>query len=297
MVGNEVAVTEGPPALEGGVVRVGPFVAAGRPFVLEGNVAEVLDRLADRLRDLRAATAEGTPTVFLIARRGPSWLSHPWGLWRDGEACETTVTDSYLMSYVLWEVTRLVLESAHPLIPIHAAAVERDGRAIVLAGESHTGKSTLAGWLTAHGWGFLTDEVALLERRHGGEAPVVHPFWRPIGVRRGGPLDALITPPSPDAEVLIPASELGALGTAAPLAAIVLPHYDPGADPGMTPLAPATAVRLLATHLPTLGAIGRVVFRAIVSIVESVPAYALGVDDLDAAERAARQLVGDRATS
>ena len=151
-------------------VRVGPFIAAGRPFVLEGNVAEVLDRLADRLRDLRAATAEATPTVFLIARRGPSWLSHPWGLWRDGEPCETTVTDSYLMPYVLWEVTRLVLESAHPLIPIHAAAVDRDGRAIVLAGQSHTGKSTFAGWLTAHGWGFLTDEVALLERRHGRRA-------------------------------------------------------------------------------------------------------------------------------
>ena len=91
-------------------------------------------------------------------------------------------------------------------------------------------------------------------------------------------------------------THLGALGTAAPLAAIVLPQYDPGADPGMTPLAPATAVRLLASHLPTLGAIGRVVFRAIVSIVESVPACTRSESTTSTPRsRAVRQLVGDRA--
>ena len=105
---------------------------AGRSlFVLRSAQSGLLSILSDRLRDLRAPQTpvrndngdKGAElTVFRIARRGPSWHDHPWGLWRDGEPCETVVTDDYIVAYVLWEVTRLVLERAAPLIPVHAAA-------------------------------------------------------------------------------------------------------------------------------------------------------------------------------
>ena len=216
----------GPPDV-GDVVRVGPFVAGGQAFVIDCNIPERPGSLADRLRDLRGEAVDAEPTVLLVARRGPDWLTHPWGVWRDGEPCQTTVTAEYITAYVLWEVTRLVLGSSAPLMPVHAAAVVRDGRALVLAGVSHAGKSTLSGWLTAHGWAFLTDEVALLETgadgttsstRSGGPSVCVGP----------GPLDGLFTVPNGDSEVLVPASELGPLAESAPLTAIVFPSYQKG---------------------------------------------------------------------
>jgi hypothetical protein len=284
--------TDGPPDV-GELVRVGPFVAASQRFVIDSNDAGMAAGLADRLRDLRVdgAHAGGDDvTVFLVVRRGPDWVTHPWGVWRDGEPCETTVSDSYISPYVLWEVTRLVLERAHPLIPVHAAAVARGGRALVLAGRSHAGKSTLAGWLTAHGWSFLTDEVALLELGQDG-LTLVHPFWRPIGVRRPGPLDHLIDVPNTNPEVLIPASELGTLGPAAPLAAIVFPRYVEGAESSVRPETPAASVRELSLHLPTLGVRGRAVFRSIVEVVTATPAFQIDVDDLSMASSTLERLL------
>lgn len=62
---------------------------------------------------------------------------------------------------------------------LHAAAVERDGRAIVMTGESGAGKSTLAALLQARGWRLMADEFVLLEPTSG----LVHPFPRPVSLK------------------------------------------------------------------------------------------------------------------
>ena len=226
MAGKAGSRTEAVPD-EHGVEEAGPFVAGRSLFILRSAQSGLLSILSDRLRDLRAPQTPvrndngdngAALTVFRIARRGPSWHDHPWGVWRDGEPCETVVSDDYIVAYVLWEVTRLVLERAAPLVPVHAAAVARDGRALLLVGPSHAGKSTLSASLTRAGWEFLTDEVALLDIEPMGA--VVHPFWRPIVIRRGGPLDVVIDLPCHDQEALVPASDLGRLASPTPLAAI-----------------------------------------------------------------------------
>ena len=45
---------------------------------------------------------------------------------------------------------------------LHAAVVERNGRALVLTGESGAGKSTLAAMMMRAGWRLLGDEFALV---------------------------------------------------------------------------------------------------------------------------------------
>jgi hypothetical protein len=272
--------------------RIGPFVAGDRPFVIESPETGLLDVLDDALSDLRAAAdSRARPTIFTIERRGPAWLSHPWAVWRDGEPCETTVTGSYIVPYVVWEVTRLVLEGAvAPIVPIHAAAVVRGRKAIVLSGPSHAGKSTLAAWLTHRRWGFLTDEVALLDVV---DPPVttVRPFWRPVGIRRGGPVDAVVHVEGDAPEVLVPATRLGSLGQPSPLVALVCPTYAPDADGALTPLTPAAALAAVAGQLPSLTRDGAPVFHALAGIVGRVPAFALSVDDLDVAEATLVRLV------
>lgn len=278
--------------------RIGPFWAAYRRFVIESDEQELLAELDQRLCDLRNKPTAGpfdlatVPVVFRIERTGPNWMSHPWAVWRDGEPCELTLTDDYIVPYVVWEVTRIVLESAtFPVVPMHAAALVRNGHAIALIGPSHSGKSTLAGWLAKSGWGFLTDEVSLLDTAP--DQPVVHPFWRPIGVRRPGPLDEVIDEPGVETEVLVPASQLGPLAEPAPLVALVCPTYTPGAEVSLEPLSPAAALTLIADQLPSLGRDGPDVFHALAVIVDSVPAFSMAFDDLDTATARLEELIDD----
>jgi HprK-related kinase A len=62
---------------------------------------------------------------------------------------------------------------------LHAAAVERDGKALILTGESGSGKSTLAALLGEHGWRLLADEFVLIDP----DSALLYPFPRAISLK------------------------------------------------------------------------------------------------------------------
>ncbi|WP_374649794.1 HprK-related kinase A [Rhizorhabdus sp.] len=62
---------------------------------------------------------------------------------------------------------------------LHAAAVERGGRAVILPGESGSGKSTLAALLGEAGWRLLADEFVLIDLASG----LIQPFPRAISLK------------------------------------------------------------------------------------------------------------------
>ena len=49
------------------------------------------------------------------------------------------------------------------LLPLHANAVEIDGRAVAFMGESGAGKSTLAAWFHDHGYRIIADDVCVVD--------------------------------------------------------------------------------------------------------------------------------------
>ncbi|CCH72306.1 hypothetical protein BN11_1520019 [Nostocoides australiense Ben110] len=266
----------------------GPYAANGQRFVVECPDARLRRLVASAFVDLLTDAQPLRPTRFRVA---PS-PEHPgrYEVWRDDELCEI-VTSGHLMTHLVWQVTALVLQNCAPRTPVHAAVVAINGRAVLVAGESYAGKSTLAGWLTARGWEFLTDELALLEEVPGGWH--VHPFPRPIGLRHPSPLDALLGgSPQHDSESLVPASRLGQVGNAARLSAVVLPGREPGLPRRLSAAHPATALRLLMSHLPHGGIGGRAAFRQVARLTSSVPVFHLGVGDLDVADAQLRALAG-----
>lgn len=201
----------------------GPFEYLGVQFVVCADDLEVVDAVTWRFVDLAVRPSEprvgsawardagGSTVVFEVVRRDDDVV--PWSVYRDGSPCESVI-DSYLMAYLLWEVTRLAIETAERCLVLHAAAVERNGAAVVLVGESHAGKSTLSCWLGHHGWGVLSDELAIADPVDG----FLHGFPRPFGIRRGGPLVPILDrlrPPSDRwsdelaEEVLVPISQFG----------------------------------------------------------------------------------------
>lgn len=62
---------------------------------------------------------------------------------------------------------------------LHASAVERDGKALLMTGISGAGKSTLAALLMARGWRLMGDEFALVDPATG----LVHGFPRLISLK------------------------------------------------------------------------------------------------------------------
>lgn len=273
--------------------EAGPFDAGGIAFTVKTNRSDFAARVGKLFRDLRVIDPASSPILFEVLDTGTSSATHPWTVSRDGQRREMGVADGYVITYVLWEVTRLLFERTADRVHLHGAALVHDGKVVVLAGRSGAGKSTLAAWLTHRGWGFLTDEAALVDP----ETLIVAPFWRPINVRRPGPLDVILadvyTDDIPGGEVLVPASAIGRLADAAPLHSIAFPRITPEDQVGLISTSPAAALVELTKHFPGLIAGGRAGFRRLARLVEAVPAYMLSFHDLDDAERTLRTLVSE----
>jgi hypothetical protein len=73
---------------------------------------------------------------------------------------------------------RFVAFNAPDHVFIHAGAVVHAGHAIILPGESFSGKSTLVAALVRAGATYFSDEYAVLDREG-----IVHPFQKPIALR------------------------------------------------------------------------------------------------------------------
>jgi len=87
-----------------------------------------------------------------------------------------------------------VAEHAPRRVFVHAGVVGWNGRAILIPGLSHSGKTTLVHQLVGAGATYYSDEYAVLDARGR-----VHPYPRPLGMR---------TPDSPETKK-VPAEEIG----------------------------------------------------------------------------------------
>lgn len=64
--------------------------------------------------------------------------------------------------YLLGSAFGAILHHRH-LLPLHANAIEINGRAVAFMGHSGAGKSTLAAWFADHGYRILSDDVCVVD--------------------------------------------------------------------------------------------------------------------------------------
>ena len=184
---------------------------------------------------------------------------------------------------------QMALGQKHYLL-LHAASVEKDGRALILTGESGAGKSTLAALLGERGWRLMGDEFALLGLDDGR----LRPFPRAVSLKNGairvmedevdagrfGPrLDG--TPKGVIRHLRPNAEALDRMGEPAAPALVLFPRF--GEAAAVRPVGQAEIFMRLtqaSTNYVSLGGAG---FAALTRLVATCPAAALDYPDTDTA--------------
>jgi HprK-related kinase A len=169
---------------------------------------------------------------------------------------------------------------------LHAATVEKDGRALIMTGESGAGKSTLAALLGERGWRLMGDEFALLDMASGD----LLPFPRAVSLKNGaiavmeaevaadrfGP--RLAGTPKGDIRHMRPnRAALARMGEGARPALILFPRF--GAAAAVRGVGAAEVFMRLTQASTNYVALGGRGFEALAGLIASVPALAIDYPD------------------
>lgn len=171
---------------------------------------------------------------------------------------------------------------------LHAATVERGGKALILTGESGSGKSTMSAVLMARGWRLLGDEFALIDVATG----LAHPFPRPISLKnhavevirdivgedRLGPW--MRDTPKGDIRHLIPnVASINAMGESAKPALLLFPAF--GHAAATRPVGAGEVFVRLTQASTNYTALGETGFDALTRFVADLPARAIDYPDTE----------------
>lgn len=189
-----------------------------------------------------------------------------------------------------WGLNWCIATHAHTFLVIHAAVVERGGRAVVMPAPPGSGKSTLCAGLVSRGWRLLSDELCLLETASG----LIHPLARPVNLKnesidviRGYDPGAVMTEPVRDttkgtvAHLKPPVDSVSRADEAAIPAWVVFPRYVQAGSSALEPTGKASTLMKLVEQAFNYDVLGVRGFRAAADLVDRCACFEFSYGDLD----------------
>ena len=163
---------------DGGVtLRLSPFTVRVR-----SDIPHLAADVATMYRDFEVAGDEEFVDFHVAVLRSPHWLSRLQGraeFWFDGQRSFTPLPAAQALAMLEGGSNWCIAAHAHQYLLIHAAVLERGGRALLMPAPPGSGKSTLCAALAHRGWRLLSDELGLLDMNTG----LVHGMARPINLK------------------------------------------------------------------------------------------------------------------
>jgi HprK-related kinase A len=180
---------------------------------------------------------------------------------------------------------------------LHASAVEKDGKALIMTGASGSGKSTLSAMLGQNGWRFLGDEFALIDPVSGEAVPyprmislknqaIAAMEEQAIGARFGPLMRA--TPKGDIRHLVPPADAIARMDERAKPALLLFPRF--GYTPAIREISPSEVFMRLTQASTNYVALGEAGFHALTRFVQEVPARAIDYQSGDEAKALVDQL-------
>jgi HprK-related kinase A len=186
---------------------------------------------------------------------------------------------------------------AHQFVVIHAATLERHGRALLMPAPPGSGKSTLCAALVGRGWRLLSDEFALIDLASGAATPIPRPVAlkdASVALIRAWAPEAFLGPEVDNNEgervaYMRPPSESVRNTASAVPGSIVIPQFVAGSRTRVDPIPRARALMHLADSSFNYSLHGRPGFERLADIVDRAPCCTIRYSNLEEGFRA----VGD----
>ena len=290
-------------------MRLGDISASDLPFQLRsGRVAFSIGRFSVSIRSALPGVSAQVAKLyadyqlnepdelidFAVELAAPSllrrWLRpQVWFLF-DGRSPFKPLPQVQAFAMFEWGLNWCIANHAHEFLVVHAAVVERNGRAFIFPGMPGSGKSTLCAALVCRGWRLLSDEMALISLADG----MIHPVPRPVSlknasievIRKFEPAAVFGTVVEDTAKGMIahmqaPATSVIAGGQVAEPSRVVFPRYRVAAAPDLCQLERGTCFMQMAENSFNYNVLGGAGFDALADTVERCECYTLSYARLE----------------
>ncbi|MTW21186.1 HprK-related kinase A [Allochromatium palmeri] len=198
-----------------------------------------------------------------------------------------------------WGLNWCIAKRCHHLLMLHAAVVERNGRALILPAWPGHGKSTLCAALVHSGWRLFCDEFGLVRPEDGALLPL--PRLIPlknesIEVIRSFAPNAHIGPSfhgtrkGTIAHVRPPTESVERMHETARPGWFVFPRWVAGSPLRLEPMLKSEAFLMVATNAFNYEVLGQTSFELVGQMVNDCDCYSLIYSDLDEALKALDEL-------
>lgn len=221
----------------------------------------------------------------------------------DGRKPHEDMPASQSLPVFEWGINLMIALRSHCFLMLHAAVLERKGKALLLPAMPGHGKTTLCAGLSHRGWRTLSDEFGLIRPGTTHMIPVPRPMAlknESIGIIRSFAQDAWIGPPTPNtrkgtvAHLRPSADSIVRQDELAPATMVVFPRWVSGAPLRLSSVTPGESFMLLATNAFNYELLGEAAFLTIRDLVAGVDAYRLEYSDLEEATACLNELVDSR---
>jgi hypothetical protein len=194
----------------------------------------------------------------------------------------------FLLYQLMAQVQMRMSERTKNHLLIHAGSVVTPARkGVLLPADKGSGKSTLVAGLVRSGFGFLSDEIGVLDPASGR----LHPFPRPISLKEGSlpVFPELISPEdgslyaAPRGYVRASKIRPGSMGGPCDVRFVIVPKYKDGSTTRLTPLSQAETAKELWVNGINIAHFGSRALPVLTELVRRARGYRLVSGDLEEA--------------